>query len=171
MPRMTTADNIIRALNLTPHPEGGYFKETYRADETIAANSLPDRFGGGRRLGTAIFFLLTSRDVSCFHRIKADEIWHFYFGCPLLLHILQKNGSYRTITLGTAFDRGETPQATVLQGDWFGATVVNKEDFALVGCTTAPGFDFADFELADRQQLTRDYPRQIEIIKKLKPSP
>jgi uncharacterized protein len=169
--KKTTTKDIIDALSMAPHPEGGYFKETYRSDETIDANSLPSRFGGGRNLGTAIFFLLTSRDVSFFHRIKADEIWHFYLGSPLLLHILQKDGRYRAITLGTAFNRGETPQATVFQGDWFGATVINKNDFALVGCTTAPGFDFADFEIADRQQLLRDYPRQIDIIKTLTPSP
>ncbi len=108
---MEQTENIIKKLGLQPHPEGGYFSETNRSPEVIGAEALPNRFEAGRTLGTAIYFLLKSGEASCFHRIKADEIWHFYSGSPLLLHIIQKNGAYKAAvafvgkTTASAIDR------------------------------------------------------------------
>lgn len=167
---MTIATTIIKKLGLTPHPEGGYFKETYRSTEAITAASLPKRFGGDRSLGAAIYFLLKSRDVSCFHRIKADEIWLFHRGSALTLHLLYENGRYQTVSLGLDFDKEERPQVLVPQGVWFGATVDIADSFSLVSCTTFPGFDFDDFELADRRQLLQAYPQHANIINKLTPT-
>lgn len=166
---MTTASTIIKQLGLTPHPEGGYFKETYRSREAIAPAALPNRFEGPRNLGTAIYFLLKSSDVSCFHRIKADEMWYFHYGSPLTIHLLQANGFYRTMRLGLGFEKGQQPQVLVPQGVWFGATVDAADSFTLSSCTTFPGFDFADFELAGRSQLLQAYPQHADIIKKLTP--
>ncbi len=166
-----SARQIIKWLDLKPHPEGGFFTETYRCHDTVPAEALPRRYSGNRNLGTAIYFLLTSRDVSLFHRLQTDEIWHFYDGSPLILHFLHKNGIYETHKLGVDIDQAERPQIAALRGSWFGATVARKESFSLVGCTTAPGFDFADFELAERRQLLAIYPQHADIIKKLTPAP
>ncbi|MDY6824125.1 MAG: cupin domain-containing protein [Thermodesulfobacteriota bacterium] len=162
-----TAEAIIEALEMKPHPEGGYYCETYRAADTITADALPKRFPDDRALGTAIYFLLPGGDVSCFHRLRCDELWHFYCGNPLVIHLLDPAGAYREIHLGPDIAAGERPQAVVPHAHWVGATVTEPEGFALVGCTTTPGFEFADFEMGGRNALLAAYPRHAQVITRL----
>ncbi|MDA0745451.1 MAG: cupin domain-containing protein [bacterium] len=157
----------IQHLNLTKHPEGGYFRETYRAPESIAQNVLPNRFSGPRSFSTAIYFLLSGNESSAFHRIRSDELWHFHTGSPLSLHLLHPDGAYERIVLGPHIQNNQTFQATVPADCWFGATVHNPQSYTLVSCTVAPGFDFADFELANRANLLAQYPQQQKLIQKL----
>jgi predicted cupin superfamily sugar epimerase len=159
----------IERLDLRPHPEGGYFRETYRAAETIAADGLPERFDGPRAFGTAIYFLLTREAFSAFHRIRSDELWHFYAGDAVTLAILDADGKGRLATqcLGRDPVRGAMPQVVIPAGAWFAAEVASAGSFALVGCTVAPGFDFADFELADRGTLVERYPQHRNVIERL----
>jgi uncharacterized protein len=159
---MKDARYWIKKLELAKHPEGGYFKETYRSNETIFAAALPPRFDGNRAFSTAIYFLLTAVECSSLHRIKSDEMWHFHAGSELIIHIIEPTGSYSQIKLG-----GDRFQAVVPAGCWFGATVDEPQSYALVGCTVAPGFDFADFELARRDELIAQYPRLRGIIERL----
>lgn len=162
-----TAQVYIQSLNLQPHPEGGYFAETYRSAEEIAPNALPGRFGGARAFGTAIYFLLESHHVSALHRIRADEIWHFYAGGPLEVFVINPDATLSVIRLGSNPDRGEVFQAVVLAGCWFGSKPAEGTPFSLVGCTVAPGFDFADFELAERSALLAEFPQHRAVIKML----
>ncbi|MFP4445911.1 MAG: cupin domain-containing protein [Desulfosudaceae bacterium] len=165
--RQNTARDYIRAFDLQPHPEGGYFAETYRSAEKIDGPALPERFTGRRALSTAILFLLESGQVSRFHRIRADEIWHFHAGCPLALYLLKDSGTCRRICLGLDIAAGHLPQVLVPHDTWFGAMPLEADTFSLVGCTTAPGFEFSDFELADSAALAADFPRHREIIRRL----
>lgn len=158
---------LIDNLKLTPHPEGGYFKETYRSTGSIPQNALDKEFTGDRSYSTGIYFLLTSDNFSSLHRIKQDEMWHFYDGGPLLVHVITPEGKYYTINLGRDFENGEVPQAVVPAGCWFGATVKNENDYSFVGCTVAPGFDFADFELAKEKELLEIYPQHKNVIEAL----
>jgi len=157
----------IERLRLEPHPEGGFYRETYRAIEAIEAAHLPPRFGGRRVHSTAIYFLLPGDHVSAFHRIKSDEIWHFYAGTALTLTLIHPDGRLETQRLGPDPDRGQSFQALVPAGCWYGAIVDDPESYALVGGTVAPGFDFADFELADRAALLAQFPQHREIIVRL----
>lgn len=160
-------NNIIKALNLQPHPEGGWYRETYRSTETIAASALPKRFDGPRCYATAIYFLLNSENFSALHRIKSDEQWHFYSGSPLTVHVIHADGRYTQIKLSSKLEEGETFQAVVPRGCWFGATVDTPDAYALVGCSVAPGFDFADFEMAQAESLSQEFPQHAELIARL----
>ncbi len=131
-----TADDIIRLLELEPHPEGGHYRETFR--DTTAT-------GSGRAASTAVYFLLRSGEVSRWHRVDAAEVWHWYAGAPLLLGIVE-NGQRREVQLGCDFAAGERPQAVVPPQAWQQAQSLGA--WTLVGCTVAPGFEFAGFELA-----------------------
>jgi predicted cupin superfamily sugar epimerase len=164
---MNDAQYWIDRLDLEPHVEGGYFKETYRADENIGSQALPERFSGNRSFCTAIFFLLHDRDFSAFHRIKQDELWHFYTGDTLLLHIINQQGIYSQIRLGMNFDDGEVFQAMVPKCSWFGANLKEPDSFTLVGCTVAPGFEFNDLEIANRDALVALFPEHRQIIERL----
>jgi predicted cupin superfamily sugar epimerase len=164
---MISARAWIDHLQLKPHPEGGYFRESYRSPETIARAHLPARFGGDRAFATAIYYLLQAGDFSAFHRIKADEGWHFYDGVPLTVHVLGAGGTHSALKLGRDFARGELPQAVVRAGDLFAAELEGPAGYALVGCTVAPGFDFADFELPPRHELLARYPQHKELIRRL----
>ncbi|MBD2704005.1 cupin domain-containing protein [Spirosoma sp. BT702] len=168
---MTAAD-YTKALNLQPHPEGGYFAETYRADETVTASALHSRFGGERSFGTAIYFLLESHHFSALHRIKSDEIWHFYAGRPLEIFVIAPDATLTVIRLGNNLAQGEVFQAVVPAGCWFGSkpapnATLADATFSLVGCTVAPGFDFADFEMADRNVLLAEFPEYRDVIEML----
>ena len=167
---MRTADYWIEALRLIAHAEGGYYRETYRASERIPAEALPGRYRGDRALSTAILFLLRSGQCSAFHRIRSDELWHFHAGSPLTVHVIASDGHYRLQHLGQDPERGQRVQSLVPAGHWFGATVDEPDSFSLVGCTVAPGFEFADFELADRQMLLAVCPEQRAVIEMLTPS-
>lgn len=166
-----TADESVRQLiellALARHPEGGWYRETYRATETMAASGLPSRFSGDRSFATAIYFLLRRGEISALHRIKSDEVWHFYAGTSLTLQILSPADEHREIRLGPDLAAGETFQATVPAGCWFGAEVTGAGDYALVGCTVAPGFDFADFEMGCRSELMAAFPAQRALIQQL----
>jgi len=153
---------LIEFYQLLPHPEGGYYKETYRSSELIPTNSLPDRFMGNRNFSTAIYFLLEADSFSAFHRIKSDECWHFYSGDAVDIHVLHNNGNYEFIKLGSNIEMGEQFQAIVPAGAWFASKT--NGIYSLVGCTVSPGFDFADFELAKAAELAEKFPNQFELI-------
>jgi predicted cupin superfamily sugar epimerase len=162
-----SAADWIADLHLTPHPEGGHFRESYRAAEGIEGAYLPPRYGGGRVFSTAIYFLLRAGEVSALHRIKSDELWHFYAGGPLSLVVIEPGGDLREIALGPDPARDHTLQAVVPAGAWFGAAPQPGTAYSLVGCTVAPGFEFADFELGDRRQLARRYAQHAALIEQL----
>lgn len=159
-------NQIVAHLGLSPHPEGGYYKETYRSNQIIPKGSLTD-FSADRNYCTSIYFLLTSENFSAFHRIKQDEIWHFYKGSPLYVHVIYPNGKYVRHEVGMDLSNGQEPQLTVPAGCWFASSVKNENDFSFVGCTVAPGFDFEDFELAEFEVLSNQYPEHKELIKSL----
>ena len=163
---MINADYWIEKLDLERHPEGGYFKETYRSNEVILKDALPERFNGKRVFSTCIYFLLTPQEYSAFHAIQQDEVWHFYAGSSLTIHIIDLNGGYNALKLGRNIEKGDSFQAVVPAGCWFAAAVNDSAAYALVGCTVAPGFDFADFKLADRASLAKLYPAHRKIIEK-----
>lgn len=166
---MKTAQAWIDHLHLEPHPEGGYYRELYRSDATLPASALADRFDGPRDAAALIYFLLPGDAVSALHRIRQDELWHFLAGAPLTLHQIAPDGTLGRQVLGRAVTTGQRLQAVVPAGHWFGATVSDPNGYALVGCTTAPAFDFADFELAERSVLVERFPQHQDIIEALTP--
>ena len=157
----------IDALGLKPHPEGGYYRESYRARGAIPAKGLPPSFRGPRSFSTAIYFLLEGSRRSMLHRIRSDELWHFYRGTAVVLHIINAKGRYSQVRLGPNPGKGEVLQAVVPAGCWFGAKPANRRSYGLVGCTVAPGFDFRDFELGNRTSLIRRYPQHRRVIEEL----
>ncbi|MUP44840.1 cupin domain-containing protein [Gramella sp. BOM4] len=163
---MSTTQEIIEKLDLKPHPEGGFFRETYRSKGEIAAAGLNSNYYSSRNYSTCIYFLLTSEKFSAFHRIKQDEIWHFYDGATIELHIISESGVLDSIKIGRDIFNGQTPQVIVPGGSWFAAEVSSKDSHSLVGCTVAPGFDFSDFELADRTRLISEFPQHEDLIRK-----
>lgn len=160
------AIQIVKSFNLQAHPEGGYFKETYRSAGSISPENLEADYSGSRNYSTAIYFLLTSDTFSAFHRIKQDECWHFYKGSAIKIHMISPEGAYSHIVLGSDFNQEQAPQFVVPGGFWFAAEVIDPSSFSLVGCTVSPGFDFADFELADREAFTQKFPQHKELILK-----
>ncbi|MEY8215820.1 MAG: cupin domain-containing protein [Colwellia sp.] len=161
------AQKWIKHLSLKPHPEGGFFANTYTADEKILKNALPDRYSGDRSFSTGIYFLIGSENFSALHRLKSDEMWHFYDGESLTVHVFDENGKYSPIHLGRNIEKGEKLQAVVKAGDIFGASIESPDAYSLVGCTVAPGFQFEDFELMKRAPLIEKYPEHKVLIEKL----
>jgi uncharacterized protein len=157
----------INHLGLSSHPEGGYYRATYKSDLTITRSALPSSYQGDRSASTAIYFLLDGEDFSAFHRIASDEVWHFYGGSSLVVYVIDPDGDYSELHLGGGSDEGEAFQAVVKAGCWFASRVKDAAGFALVGCTVAPGFDFADFELAVRSELVAAYPQHRRLIEEL----
>jgi predicted cupin superfamily sugar epimerase len=157
----------IERLQLNQHIEGGYFRENYRSSITIEQKNLPGNFGGDRSASTSIYFLLEKNQFSALHRIAADELWHFYTGNCLVIYELTNDGSMKAHRLGNDPEKGELFQVLIRAGNWFGAKLENGDGYALTGCTVAPGFDFADFELADRAALLEQYPQHADIIRSL----
>ena len=164
---MQTADYWIEKLGLEEHPEGGFFKETYKSDESVPQNAIPGRFKGSRFFSTGIYFLLKKGVFSSFHKIKSDEMWHFYEGYSLQIVYINLSHELVTIKLGRDFDNGEVLQAVVPANCWFGSFLPEGSSYALVGCTVSPGFDFEDFEMASRTDLLAQYPQYHEIIQHL----
>lgn len=154
------AINLIHKLQLLPHPEGGYYKETYRCKQ-----SMLNEEGVSRNISTAIYFLLENEDKSHFHRIKSDELWFFHQGQPLEIVSVQE-GQLVTLILGNNFENGEVPQAIIPANTWFASHVKNESGFALVSCTVAPGFDFLDFEMANRETLIQQFSHLKGVIEK-----
>lgn len=159
------AEDWIEFLDLIKHPEGGWFRETYRSSESIDSRHLPARFNGERSFSTAIYFLLKSAEFSAFHKIKQDELWHFHCGSSLVLHIIDENAKYQQQLLGLHND--ENPQIVVKAGCLFAAKVIDPDSYTLVSCTVAPGFEFDDFEMPSRKRLLDLYPQHKSVIMKL----
>jgi len=157
---------IIDKLQLNKHPEGGYFKETYRSEEYVKKEDLPDRYRGKRNFYTSIYFMLTKNDISKFHRIKSDEIWHFYQGDPLDIFVIRENGVLDVRKLGNYLLNGESPQILIEKNHWFAAKI-SGSNYSLLGCSVSPGFEFEDFELAERGELIQQYPHLKETITRL----
>ncbi|HEY2389504.1 MAG TPA: cupin domain-containing protein [Candidatus Binatia bacterium] len=162
----------IEHLDLRAHPEGGYFRETYRTEESIARAALPARYDGARAFAAAVYFLLPSGDISALHRLRSDELWFFHAGSALTVMSIAADGRLAEVRVGADAMRGEHLQATVGAGCWFGAAVEAPSSFALVSCVVAPGFEFADFELGDRAALLRAFPQHRAVVERLThPSP
>ncbi len=151
-----TAEDLIQHYQLTPHPEGGYYAQSFKSTQRQ----------GNRACSTAIYFLLTRSNVSKFHRLKSDEVWHFYLGDPLIVVEL-KEGKVCETRLGARVFEGEKLQYVVPAGTWFGSYLPETSDFSFVGCTVAPGFEFEDFEMAKRESLLGQFPDAKEAIFKL----
>lgn len=151
-----SAHDLISSLDLRPHPEGGYYRETYRAQVTVETDK------GTRSASTAILYMLQGDDVSHLHRIDADEIWHFYEGQTLSIACLYPDGTTQIHDL----NRGN-PQLVVEAGVWFGAYLKSNRNYALVGCTVAPGFEFSGFELGQRSSLIEGWPDADVTIRRL----
>lgn len=149
---------LVEKLHLKPHPEGGYYSETYRSNLGTA--------GGDRSLATSIYFLMTSDNVSKFHSIVGDEIWFYHEGSPLTVHILSDKG-YEKILVGPLDNEGHQPQHLVPPGVIFGSTVEQPDSYSLVSCMVAPGFDFRDFRLYSADELLTKWPEAKEIIGRL----
>lgn len=160
MSSLPAAEELIRGLELLPHPEGGFYRETYRAAQTV---------GGGRAAATMIYFLLPAGQVSRLHRIDADEGWHHYLGGTLEVYELDERdpGRVHVTRLGKDLRNGEVPQHIVPAGRWFGAAPAAGSPYVLVGCTVAPGFEFAHFELGDRAALLARFPAATELVTRL----
>lgn len=154
---------IISRLDLQPHPEGGYYRETYRSNGEIL--DLPPYFEGSRNYSTAIYFLLTGDNFSAFHRIRQDEMWHFYLGAPIELIEISSEGKVTTTHIGNDLEKDQQLQHLVPGGSWFASRLLpGAGDYALAGCTVSPGFDFRDFEMAKRADLIQLFPDHGELI-------
>ncbi len=155
-------DYWVERLGLQPHPEGGLYAETYRSSGRHTGEY--EDFPGQRSFATGIYFLLPAGVFSALHRIRSDELWHFYCGAPLEIAAIDREGELSIKTLGLDLERGQAPQHVVSAGAWFGASVTAASGYTLVGCTVAPGFDFLDFELARRGELMARYPQHAHLI-------
>ncbi|MBG07978.1 MAG: hypothetical protein CME68_04420 [Halobacteriovoraceae bacterium] len=172
-----TADEIIKKLNLSPHPEGGWYKRTYQSEEEIGTPYIDRGQNQKRFLKTGIYYLLSGNQKSLLHRIKSDEMWHFYLGDPLtLIEItplddskLDKDHKLSKTVLGPNLLNNEVPQYTVKKGSWFGGYLERNSGFCLVGCTVSPGFDFKDFEMASPSKHLSDL-KDHPIVQNLLPS-
>lgn len=163
-----SAREVIDLLGLQPHPEeGGFFRETYRAGESVPLAGLPDRYPGERNHCTAIYYLLTPETCSHMHRLRTDEIFHFYVGDPCEMLQLHPDGSGEVVILGHDIRQGQRPQVVVPRGSWQGMRLLPGGAFGLMGCTVAPGFDFADYEHGDRTLLAADHPAFEDRIVRL----
>lgn len=164
----TEFKQLAKQLQLLDHPEGGYYRETYRSPEQISG--LPARFAGARSACTAILYALAAPGISRMHRIKSDELWHFHLGSPLEVMAISPKGQRLAWVLGHDISHGQVLQCVVPAGCWFGARVHAGNGYAVVGCTVAPGFEFADFEVAERAALISQFPEHAEIIEALTPA-
>jgi predicted cupin superfamily sugar epimerase len=158
---MLTADQVIETLGLIPHPEGGYFAETFRSARHILSSAHP----GPRRASTAIYFLLRSDDFSALHRVRSDEVWHYYAGDALELHLAGADGKWQVTRLGSELANGERPQA-VVPADCHQAArpIAGPHGYVLCGCTVAPGFEFTDFEMPARAELLALFPQHAADV-------
>lgn len=164
---MVSARELVELYGLQPHPEGGYYRETYRSAGKLAQSALPAHYSGDRAFSTAIYYMLTEGSRSRFHRLGSDEFWHFYLGGPIVLAMLSAKGPARLVTLGQDVRAGQAVQQLIPAGTWFGAWLPPGVPYALVGCTVAPGFDFADFEVGGRAELLKLFPAAKAEIERL----
>ncbi|MFP5041486.1 cupin domain-containing protein [Parasediminibacterium sp. JCM 36343] len=164
---MITVQNLVTQYQMLPHPEGGYYKETYRSSGRFEQETRRKDFPEGRSYSTAIYFLLEQGQFSAFHRIKSDECWHFYGGGALHIYIVYPNAVLEVIKLSSNMLSGEVFQAVVPANCWFASEPAPNSSFSFVGCTVSPGFEFADFELAEAAKLCAEYPEHAQIISRL----
>lgn len=155
---MKSSQSIIKHYSMSKHPEGGYYREMYRAEDKVSGQGFENRSAS-----TCIYFLLERFDKSKFHKIKQDEIWHFYFGVPIVIHQISHLGIYSKTVLGSSNEYFDF-QAVIRKNTWMAATPIDCLGYSLIGCTVAPGFEFADFEMADRDLLIKQYPNLEDII-------
>jgi predicted cupin superfamily sugar epimerase len=148
-----TAETIIEKLNLATHPEGGLYRETYRGKDLITLGN-----GKERNTSTAIYYLLKDTDKSHFHKVYSDELWFFHQGEPLEIFMITNDGKIEMKTLGNRLDLDEEPQVVIKANVWFAARVKNEKGFTLVSCVVAPGFDFSDFKLGNKNELIKLFP-------------
>jgi uncharacterized protein len=176
------AEFIIDKLNLIKLVgEGGYYRETYRSDNHIIVSSCNEDLKDGvyscsnlgikssniRSVSTLIYYLLDGDQFSAFHKVKYDEIWHFYKGSSVSLYILSDVGEIMRIQIGNDLENNEHIQCVIKGNTWFGAEINDKSLYSLMGCSVSPGFDFRDFELGERDKLKNTYPQHESIIHKL----
>jgi predicted cupin superfamily sugar epimerase len=162
-----TVKRIVERFELRPHPEGGYFREVYRSALSVDHPGVEPPHGARRSAGTQIYFLLATNDFSAFHRVRSsDEIWHLYAGGRLELHTIDDRQSYAKRVLTTDLESGE-PMSIVPAGCWQAARLAPGSDWAFCGCTVAPGFDFADFEMPPAHELVAAYPAHETVIREL----
>ena len=164
---MSRKQELINKLNLTPHPEGGFYKETYRSEGSISKDALSANYSGDRSYATGIYFMLTADTFSAFHKINQDEMWHFYDGAPIELHMITQDGAYSCVHIGRDIESGEHLQYVVPGGVWFASRVKHNAEYSLLGCTVSPGFDFADFVLPTTTEMTKLFPQHSSIIAEL----
>ena len=161
-----TAKDVKELLGLRPHPrEGGWYVRTYEAAELVAAEAFGDgRYAGPRRTGTAIFYLLEPTTFSEMHRLRSDEVFHFYAGDVVEMLQLKADGSGAMVLIGNDLLRGQKPQVVVERGVWQGSRMVEGGQWALLGCTVSPGFEFEDYEPGERVKLSVGWPEFAEEI-------
>jgi predicted cupin superfamily sugar epimerase len=160
-------DYYVKTLGLESHPEGGYYSRTYESNMLIPKGVLPQGFGGDRYVSSAIYFLLKGNQYAAFHRIKSDELWHYYDGCGLCIYMIHPDGRGEKLLLGNQLEKGFRFQQVVPAGVWFASKPVNDNDFALSGCTVSPGFNFEDFEMGEASHLKSTYPQHKQWIDEL----
>lgn len=163
---MKTAAYWIEKLDLEKHPEGGWYREVYLSEDIVPQTGLPANFRSERSFSTSIYYLLENDDFSAFHRIKSDEIWHYYGGTSAIEILSLEKGKVKKYLVGNDLDSGQKLQVVVPKNTWFAARLLNTSGYALAGCTVSPGFHFEDFELAD-DRLLKEYPEQQEKISPL----
>lgn len=161
------AQRWIETLGLLPHPEGGFYREMYRSDETLAQETLPSRYKGPRQFGTSIHYLLSQGTRSVFHRLLSDEIWYFQTGGPVAIIQISPQGDLIQTVMGTNPAQGHVLQLLIPRGHYFAAHPLAESPYSLVSCAVFPGFDFADFELTDKAALLAQYPQHTEWIERL----
>ena len=167
---MDSADQIVNHLQLEPLPhEGGLYRQTYYASERIEADALPERYRGTRPFCTAIYYLLTQApdSFSALHRLKTDEIYHFYLGDPMEMLMLHPNGSSERVILGHDLLAGQQVQLVAPAASWQGSRLVEGGHFALMGTTMAPGYEQEDFELGEGDELVAEHPDRVDLIRAL----
>lgn len=157
---------LIKYLNLSPHPEGGFFSENYRSERSIEKKGLPDEYSGDRSFSTAIYFLLPRDHISHFHKVISDEIWHFYAGGSLTLIQIFEDGRTEKVKIGNDIFGGQELQYVVPANCWFAAFPDEEVDYSLVGCTVSPGFDYKDFQLGKKSEMLSKFPQHKDIIEK-----
>lgn len=158
---------IVERFGMTPHPEGGWFREVWRSPLAVEHSAVPAGQANRRSGGTLIYFLLSGNDFSAFHRVRwTDELWHLYAGGPLELHTIDAGRSHGSRLLTTDLDRGE-PTALVPAGHWQAARLAANARWAFGGCTVAPGFEFDDFEMPPAEILLAEYPEHAAIVREL----
>jgi predicted cupin superfamily sugar epimerase len=161
------AEYYIEKLGLLPHPEGGFFKETYRSSGSIKSDCLPAGYKSGRNFSTLIYYMLAGSNISAFHKLKSDEIWHFYDGSPVKIIRINENRELKETLLGKDLTKGETFQAVIPKNSWFGAELADKNSFGLIGCTVSPGFEYEDLAIGKRDELIKQFPEYRTVIEKL----